>query len=221
MQHDAVAEIARALRRQEPSQFPLDLLRLFQPVHQTEPVRDADAVRVHDHRAGDAVHVAEDEVRGLAPHAGQRRQLLHRRGHLPAVLFQQHLRAGDDVPRFGAEKAAGVHVFLHLLRIGLREGLECRKTREERGRDLIDALVGALGGQPHGEEQLVGLVIVERAARLRVFRQQQTDDLVDLFLCTHLYYLSLSPSPPGRTEQSRVFAPTARRVRGGRGKPQE
>ena len=46
VQHDAVAEIARALRRQDLTQLALDLLRLLEAVHQTEAVREPDAVRL-------------------------------------------------------------------------------------------------------------------------------------------------------------------------------
>ena len=71
---------------------------------------------------------------------------------MPAVLFQQHPRAGHDVPRLGAVKAAGVHIALHFLHIGLREGLQRRETRVERGCHHIDPLIGALGGEAHGKE---------------------------------------------------------------------
>ena len=144
---------------------------------------------IHHDRARRAEYVAEDQIGGLAPDAGQRRQLLHRAGHLPAVLFQQHLRAGDDVARLGAIKAAGVDVFLHPFHVSLRKGLQRREARKERGRDLVDALIGALGGEPHGKQQLIILAVVQRAAGLRVFRQQQPDDLVYLFLRTHLSHL--------------------------------
>ena len=140
---------------------------------------------VHHHRARHPEHVAQDQVRGLAAHAGQRRQLLHGGGDLAAVLFQDHLGAGHNVPGLGPEKAAGVNVALHLLHIRLGKALQRGKAGEEGGGDLVYPLVGALGGQAHGKEQLIILTVVQRAAGFRVFLQQQPDDLIYLFLGPH------------------------------------
>ena len=193
-----MAEVRGALRRQDLPQRRLDLHRVLQVVDEPEAVRQADAVRVHHGRAGDAEHVAQDEVRGLAPDARQGRQLLHRTRQLAAVLFQQHLRAGYDVARLGPVEAAGADVFLDLSDVGAREALQRGETLKKGGRDLVDALVGALGGKAYGKEQLVVLSPIERARGLRIFLQQQAHDLAYLFGCSHsiLSYLFSSIAPP-------------------------
>ena len=77
-------------------------------------------------------------------------------------------------------------ILLHLLHIGLCKGFESGEALEERRRDLIYALVGALGGEPHGKQQLVIFSPVKGAACLRVFLQQQPHDLLNLFGCPHV-----------------------------------
>ena len=47
---------------------------------------------------------------------------------------------------------------------------------EQRGSHQIDPGIGALGGQPHGDHQLVILLIVQGAYGLRVSRFQYLND---------------------------------------------
>ena len=60
---------------------------------QPEPVRQPRDVRVHDDADLDAEGVAENDVRRLAPDAGQRDQLLHRARHFAAVFFHERARS--------------------------------------------------------------------------------------------------------------------------------
>jgi len=64
----------------------------------------------------------------------------------------------------------------------LREGLERRIARKQRGRDLIDARVRALRRKAHRDHQLVVLPIVQRAKRVRIPLPQRRNDRRDLFL---------------------------------------
>ena len=109
-------------------------------------------------------------------------------GHVAACAGQarrHHQEDGHDVPGLGPEKAAGVDVALHLLHIRFGKALQGGEAGEEGGGDLVYPLVGALGGQAHGKEQLIILTVVQRAAGFRVFLQQQPDDLIYLFLGPH------------------------------------
>ena len=174
------------LGRQDLPQLHLDLHRIFEVIHKAEEIRNADAVRVHDRGAGDLEHVAEDEVRGLAPDAGQSRQLLHRARQLPAVFLQQHIRAGNDVPRLGMIEAAGAHILLNFRDVCLGKGLKRREARKQRRCYLIHPLIGALRRKAHREQQLISFVPIERAVRQWVLRHQQTHYLIYLLLRSHL-----------------------------------
>ena len=59
-------------------------------------------------------------------------------------------------------------VLLHLRHIRLGQRLQGGEPCKEGRRYLVDPLVGALRRQPHGEEQLVVLLIFQRADSLRV-----------------------------------------------------
>ena len=180
-----MAEIRGVLRRQDFAQGHLDLYRVLQVVHQTQAVGNAYAMGVHNGGAGNVEHVAQNEIGGLAPYAGQGRQLLHGTGQLAVVFLQQDLGAGHNIPGLGVVEAAGVDILLHLFHIRLRKVPEGGEAGKKSGGDLVHPLVGALGGQTHGKKQLIVLSPVQRAVRQRVFLQQQPDNLVYLFLRSH------------------------------------
>ena len=177
-QHQSVAEVVRLLRRQDGAQLLFDAQRVLAAVRQAEAARDADAVRVA-HVGGLAVDVAEDQVRRFAPDAGEGCELLHRAGDLAAVLFEQDLRALDDVLRLRVVKSAGADRVADLFIRRVREGLKRRELLIERRRDHVHARVGALGGKAHGEQKLVVLFIFERAARVGVEDLQLLHDAAD------------------------------------------
>ena len=101
---------------------------------------------------------------------------------MSAVLVAEHPAGRHDVLRLVAEEAARTHIRLHLGHVSLREGLERREAREQRGRDLIDARVRALRRKAHRDHQLVVLPIVQRAQRVRIPLPQRRNDRRDLFL---------------------------------------
>ena len=155
-EHHAVAEIARLLRREDGAQLLFHAQRVLTAVGETETARDADAVRVAD-VCGLVIDVAENEVRGLAPDAGETRQLLHRAGDPAAVLFKENFRALDEVFGLGIVKAAGLDGFADLFIAGVGERLERRELCVQRGGDHVHTRVGALGGEPHGEKAVHNL----------------------------------------------------------------
>jgi hypothetical protein len=115
-----------------------------------------------------AVDIAEDEVGGLAPYAGEGQEVVHGVGHPAAKAFQQLLRRGDNVTRLGAPEAAGLDVGAYLVHVGAGEVLQGGVTGEEGGGDEVHPCIGALSRQPDGEQQLVVLAVVQRAGGVGV-----------------------------------------------------
>ena len=144
---------------------------------------------VGHHHAGDVVDVPLDEVGRLASHPGQAQQVVHPGGHLPPVLLQQHPGGADDVPGLAVVKAAGADELLHLLHRALCEGLQGGEPGVEGGGDLVHPFVGALGGQPHGEEQLIVLLVSQGADAVGVAPLQSLHDGADLLRRFHGHHL--------------------------------
>ena len=103
------------------------------------------------------------------------------------MLFQQYNGTIDDVPCLGVIKSAGVNVFFHLFHVGFGKGFQRGKACKECRRDHVDAGIGALSRKPNGKQQLIILIIVQRAYGFGIFSQKPPDNFIDLFLCTHVY----------------------------------
>ena len=129
----------------------------------------------HDGRL--AEHVAHDEVRALAADAGQGQQFFKGGGHLAVVLVPQHPHTGGDVPRLGAAQAAGLYDGFNVLRFcggkGGHAGVFCKQIFHHD----VHPCIGALGRQPHTDQQLPGVVIIQCAPGVRVLLFQPVDDL--------------------------------------------
>ena len=171
-----MAEVVGLLRRQDGPQLLLHLGGVLGTVSQAQQAADADAVGVRHHHTGGVVDVPQDQIGRFPAYAGQLQQIFHGVRHLAAVVPQEHLRGQHDVPGLGPEKARGVDVLLHLRHVGPGQGLQCGEPGEEGGGHLIHPLVGALGGQTDGEQQLVVLAVVQRAHALRVQLFQRVYD---------------------------------------------
>ena len=98
-------------------------------------------------------------IRSRSP--GQLQQLFHGTGHPAPIVPQQHLGRQDDVPGLGPEKAGGVDIALHLRHVRPGQGLQGGEPGVKGGGDLIHPLVGTLGGQTHGKQQLIILFILQ------------------------------------------------------------
>jgi hypothetical protein len=160
-------------------------------------------VGVRHHHARDVVHVAEDEVRGLAAYAGEGEQFVHGGGDPAAEVVHQLPGAEHDVPGLGVVKSAGVDVLLHVRDLRLRQGPERGIAGIERRGDLVDPLIRTLGGQPGGEQQLVILVVVQRTEIRRGRAPERLDDgnnILFRFIATPLWTMI-----PQYREKSRRF----------------
>ena len=176
MPDQPVTEHRPLLLRHQLHQLLLDLLgrRLLR---QAEPLRQPGDVRIHHHAAVDVKRVAQHDIGGLAAHAAQLRQFLHRARHLAAVLFHERLATGLDALGLVAEEAGRLDGLLQFgqRRPGVVGGGAI--LLEQVRRDQVHALVGALGREDGRHQQFERVGVVQFAMRVRVSLLQAGDDL--------------------------------------------
>jgi len=144
---------------------------------ESEPPGKADHVSVDGDPLDDVVAVLEDDVRGLATHAREVREFVHRVGHLAAVLGDDRLAGRDDPARLlvrVGDRPDVLGEFVLASRDVVPGGLV--RLEEVRGH-LVDALVGALRREDHGHQQFQSGVEIERDGRIGIFLVQPVDDL--------------------------------------------
>ncbi len=185
VENDAVAEGGGGLGRENFAKLPLNFFRLLEVIHQAEAVGDADTVGIHNGAAGDMEHIAEDQVGGFAADAGEGGKFFHGGRDLTVMLFQQNFGTLHNIPGFGMIEAAGMNILLHLGDVSGCKVFQGGIAGEESRGDLIDALIRTLGGKANREEELVGFGIIEGAVSLRIFREEEADDFIDLGLGSH------------------------------------
>ena len=120
-----------------------------------------------------AEDVTQNEVGRLAAHAGQAQKISHVVGHLAAKVGQQHLGAGFEVARLGAEQAAGLDAVLNVLHRRFGKAFQRRKTDKQVFGHDIDARVGALGRQAGGKQKFIIVGVLQRAGGVRIGLPQQ------------------------------------------------
>lgn len=69
--------------------------------------------------------------------------------------------------------------------IGVGQGLQGGEAAIESGGDLIDPLVGTLGGQPGGKEKLVILLVLQGADSVRIQGLERLYNGDDILLAFH------------------------------------
>lgn len=181
---DPVAEVRAFLRGEDLAQLLLHFFRLL-ACTQPQPPADADAMGVADDAARDGIQVAQQQIGGFPPHAGQAQQLLHGAGNFSAVVRQQHLTGEDDIPRLVLVKAAGADVVFHIGDIRRRHGFQGGVGGKESGGHQIHPGVGTLGGEPDGDHQLIVLRVVQGAGRIVVALFENINDGFCLFFFVH------------------------------------
>src|ERR1022692_2079445 len=128
---EPVAEQRPLIARHELHQLLLDFFRL-RFFRQTETVREARDVRVHDHSDVDAKRISQNDVCGFSSDAAKLNQCFHRARNFAAVLFDERTAARLNVFRFVAEKTGGLDELLQLWRgsIGvIRRRADRKSTR--------------------------------------------------------------------------------------------
>ena len=118
---------------------------------------------IANHAAGNPIEIAQQQIGGFPAHAGKPEQLLHGARDLAMKFGKQHLTGQHNVPGLVLIEAAGADIVFHIGNVRVCHGLQ-RGVGGKQGRgDLIDPGVGALGGQPDGDHQLIVLFVVQGA----------------------------------------------------------
>ena len=171
------------------SKSQLDLKRRVAGRHACA-VTDTKHMRIHRHGVFAIGHV-EHDIGGLAPGAGQRLDFGAGARHLAAELGDQLLGQRDHIPGLVAIEPDGLDVVAHFL-LAERQHLRRRVgDREQRTRRLVDAGVGRLRRQHHGDKQRVGVEMFELTLRLRIGFAKTAERLVDLGRRPGLWLLRL------------------------------
>ena len=132
-------------------------------------VADAKDVGVDGHH-GLAEGGVEDDVGGFAADAGQRFEFFARLRHLASVFFQKDAAGFDDVFGLGFVKADGLRVFHHAFQPQIKHGLRRGRGGKQAGGGLVDAFVGGLRRQQHGNQELEGRAVLQLGLRMRIGR---------------------------------------------------
>src|SRR5690242_7953410 len=172
---ECVRERQPVVLREERHHILLDLDRIL-ALAQAEAAREPADVRVHDDTLHDAVGVAHHDVGGLACHTGQRDELVHRAWHLAAEALDDQVCRRADALRLVAVEAGLLDVLLQLLQVGARVVRRAAILLEESLRHGVDTLVGALGREDGGDEQLQRRGEIERAGGIGIICPQDRHD---------------------------------------------
>ena len=121
--------------------------------HQSQPVGHAEHMRVDCHR-GMSEPYGLNHIGGLLAHARQLHQLVVALGHLARMVGYQCPCHGHQVARLGVGVAHRPYILQHIVGLGLRHTARVGIMAEKVGRHLVNALVGTLGRQHRGDEQL-------------------------------------------------------------------
>ena len=145
---------------------------------QPSAVGDAKDMGIHgDGRLaeGDVAH----HIGAFASDPGERRQGLGVSRNLPAVLLRQNAGKGDDVRRLGFVEADGFDMVAQFL-LPQREHFPRRVgEREQRFGGAIDPLVRRLRRQDHGDQQGIGVGVMQLAAGMRGLLGEAAEQSMD------------------------------------------
>ena len=181
---------AQSLPRDDAHEVALDLHRVLL-LREAETLREPANVRVDD----DALRrsaLGRDDVRRLAPDAGQPHEVVQPLGHLPVELLEQHAHRAlaGSWPSGGRCPWGGCR--LELLERDGEVVLGPAVLPEQLLGDAVHRHVRRLGREHHRDEQLDRVAEAERDGRVRVGPREPLDDLADA--------LALRPDPPASLE---------------------
>ena len=151
VQQQPVMRVEQVFGRHAAQQLLLDLARVRAP-GEPEPMGDAEDVRVDRHRRL-AERAVQHDVGGLAPDARQLLQRLAIARHLAAVLLEQDPAGGEDVLHLGRVQADRPDVGGEPFLAEREERLRRAGHRKQLARREVDAFVGGLRGEDHGDQQ--------------------------------------------------------------------
>ena len=152
---------------------------------QAKPVREPRDVRVHDHADVDAERISQNDVRRLAPDAGERVQFVHRARHFAAEFFHERGAAGFDVLRLVFVKAGRANVILPVRQFRRVRKIFCAAIFfEQFRRDEVHALVRALRGKNRGDEQFQRIGKIQFAMRVGISPLERGE----MIFCVRSYF---------------------------------
>ncbi len=125
----------------------------------------------------------QDHVRGLAADSWNGRQLFHALRNGPAESFRDGFAASDQVLGFILIESGRFDQGFQFEWRGGCKVLRTTKSFEQCRRDLIDPLVGALGGKDRGDEQFPRRLVGQFHLGFRLVFQQQARECGGL--CCH------------------------------------
>ncbi len=183
--YDAVAEGTLLLRLDQRGQNFLYPGRILEgAVIKAQPPADADAVGVADHPRL-SVYVTQQEIGDLPPYPGQSKQGFHVVRHQAVIHPHQDVAGRFDALRLGVVQAAGTDNGLDGGQIRLGHGFRRGEGGEQLPADQVHPGVGTLSGEPHGEQQLIVLFILQGAEGVGVEALQRFHDPLDCGFACH------------------------------------
>ena len=114
-----------------------------------------------DDDAGLVEGIPEHDIRSFSADAWQGDQLIHRMRDLSAEALGHGSAAGDEVFRFVLKETGGTNELFDFREIGRSQICRLPISPKECGRDLVDTLVGTLGGEDCSHEQFPRRTMVE------------------------------------------------------------
>lgn len=166
MEQEPVVGIGNVLDRDMAHELLLDLQgRIGSPGHEAQTVADTIDMGIDSH-SGLAEPYGLDDVGCLAPYARQRHKLGAVGGNLAVEVMDQLARHGYQMVGLGVGIAYRTDKLQHIIDLGLSHSLCSRVTGEKGGGNLIDALVGALGTEKRGYQQLESRTKLEFSSNL-------------------------------------------------------
>ena len=97
------------------------------------------------------------------------------------MVFNQHAATGDDVPRFGVEQANARYVTLERCFAKIKDGLRRVGDGKQPSRGLVDADIGGLSREDHGNEQFEWRGVDELGGGPGVVLAKTREELDDVF----------------------------------------
>ena len=188
------------------------LQRRFGVGGQPYTFRYAEHMRIDRHHLALPQH-SPQHVGRLAPHP---RQPLHRieiGGHLAAEFLAQHPGHPGQILRLVVRIGDTLYIGIDSLRPRFRHLVGRGEALEKGRRGHVDPLVGTLGRQDDGYQQLVGIVVVQFAlGHGHVLRKPADDSVVTLSEChsrrvfrrLNSTFFTSSPAPSGQSSNRGV-----------------
>jgi hypothetical protein len=105
--------------------------------------------------------VSKNDIRSLSANARQRNQLIHRARNLFTEALGHSFSTGDEMFRFVLKETGGMNDLFEFRNICRGQLCRLPVSPEERWRDLVDSLIGALGREDRGHKQFPGGAMVK------------------------------------------------------------